>query len=97
MIDEKKLNTFVYIEKQSEDAVNQLQVYFLLGYCTDEFFNRVYISLQCIYSEFMFPSDVMPTQLEDGTHCIAFVTRLGFDKIAKRFLLKIPIEHRLQE
>lgn len=97
MIDEKKLNTFVYIEKQSEDAENEIQVYFLLGCCTDEFFIRVYMSLRCIYSEFMFPSDVMPMQLEDGTQCIAFVTRLGFDKIAKRFLLKIPVEHRLQE
>ena len=95
MIDTKNLSTFVYIEKQSEDEKNEIQVYFLFGICTDEFFNRVYLGLQCIYSEFIFSSNLMPVQLKNGKNCIAFVTKPGFDKIAKGFLIKIPVEHRL--
>ena len=94
MNDAKNLQTYIYIEQKSQKE--DMEVYVLHGYCTDEFFLRVYMMLQCIYSERMIACKSLPQHLPNGRNYICFVTHAGFLPIAKRFAIKIPIEHRIE-
>ena len=97
MNDDKKLQTYIYVEAKPQNQEDDMELYVMYGASTDEFFLRVYMSMQCIYGEYMIPCKSLPQQTQDGRMFICFVTQRGFLSIAKRFLMKIPMQHRLQK
>lgn len=95
MSEPKKIfQKYVHVCQNAQSENTDVEVYTMKGFCTDEFFLRTYMTLQCIYSEYMIPCKSQPFQKDDGSWRICFVTKIGFSNFARRFLIKIPAQHK---